>query len=142
MAEVVIWELFDLLVVVGVDVAGVPECFCEDGMHFYSNIPAAEDLPAGLQGPLVGRHQDQINLFLLQLLPRIPTLLLPCLSNAAIHVLLRIRYFLVEILELNALIPAQIAVIGGLVFQKPAVEVGLRMPDEDDILGALLHGYC
>ena len=142
MAEVVIWKLLDFLVVVGVDIAGIPKGFCEDGMNLYSNIPAPEDLPAGLQGPLVGRHQHQVNIFLLQLLPGSPALLLPLLSNAAIDEFPSIRYFLVEILKLNALIPSQITVICCLVLQKPAVEVGLCMPDEDDVLGEMLHGYC
>lgn len=142
MAEIKVRKLFEFLVVVAIDVAGVPKSFCEDGMHFYSNIPSPEDLPAGFQGPLIGRHQNHINILILQLFPRPPTLLLPFLSNAAIDKLLSIRYFFVEILQLNALIPSQIVVIAGLILQKSAIEVGLRMPDEDNILAILLHGYC
>lgn len=141
-AEIIVRKLLEFFVVVAIDVAGVPKSFCEDGMHFYSNIPSPEDLPAGFQGPLIGRHQNHINLLILQLLPRPLTLLLPFLSNAAIDKLPSIRYFLVEILQLNALIPSQITVIVGLILQKPTIEVGLRMPDQDKILAILLHGYC
>lgn len=142
MAEVIVRKLLEFFIVVAVDVAGVPKGLCEDGMHFYPNIPSPEDLPTGLQGPLIGRHQNHTNLLILQLLPRPPALLLAFLSNAAIDKLPRIRYFPVEILELNALIPSQITVIACLILQKPAIEVGLGMPDQDNILGAVLHGYC
>ena len=141
-AEIIVRELLQFFVVVAIDVAGVPKGLSEDGMHFYFNIPAPENLAAGLQGPLVRRHQDHINLFILEFLPRSSTLRLALLRDTAIDELPGIGDLLVEILQLNALIPGQIAVVAGLILQEPAVEVGLGVPDEDNIFAVLLHDYC
>lgn len=133
-AEIKLRKSLHFLLYMSADIAGEPENLSKQRMHFHLNVPSLEDLMTGLESSLMRGDQNDLNLLILQGLPRLFTLLYALGGNPAVDVLPGIGYFLVEIIDLHALVPAEVLeVVEGLVAEETFVEIGLGVTDEDEL---------
>jgi hypothetical protein len=138
-AEVVVREGLRFVVHVAADVAGEPEDLGQQGVHFHPHLPLSEDLTAGLKRPEVRRDQHHVDGLTAERLPGRPALLPPFLRDSAVDVFSGVGDCVVELLDLDALIPGEGGdVVDFLEAEVPLVEVGLRVADEDELLAGLL----
>ena len=112
------------------DVAGEPENLSKQRMHLHPNVPSPEDLMTSLESSLMRGDQNNLNLLVLQDLPCLLTLLYALGGNPAVDVLLGVCYFLVEIIDLHALVPAEVLeVVERPVAEETLIEIGLGVTD-------------
>jgi hypothetical protein len=81
-------EFLHFLLIVIADIAGISKHFCQDGMHFYLHLSTFEYFTACLKGPLMRRHQHNIDIFILKHFPCFLALQFSLFRDAAIDKLL------------------------------------------------------
>jgi hypothetical protein len=93
------------------NITGISKHLSQDGMNFNPHIPPPEYLLAGLQRPVKRWDENYIDFLILQRFPRSFALLYTLLRDRAIDELFGVWYFVVEIIELDAFVPAEIEVV-------------------------------
>lgn len=116
------------------DIARIPKDFSENGMHFHFNTPISKNLIASFKCPLIGRDQNNIDIDIPQRFFCFLALHLSRLGDTAIDELFSIRNSLIELLDLDALVPRKVQIFDGLIVEPPLVEVRLRVTDNDYVV--------
>jgi hypothetical protein len=133
-AEVEFGEGLHLLIDVAANVAGEPEDLGQQGVNLDLDVPALEDLMAGLECTLVRGDKNDIDLFIPEHVPGLLALFLPLLRDPAVDVLLGVCDCIVEVLDLHALVPGEVVqLVDGLVADEALVEIGLGVPNDDQL---------
>ena len=133
MAEVELREVLLLFLDVTADITGEAEDFREDGVHLHTDVASPEDFLAGFERPPVGRDENNVDLLGFEFLASSCTLGLALLGDTAVDVLLGVGDLAIEIGKLDTGLPVHIGVQDFLEAQKAFVEVGLGVPNGNEV---------
>ena len=118
-----------LLLHMTANITGISKHLRQNRMYLDLNIPAPKYLITSLQRPIKRRHQYYIDFLILEHFLGPFALLHTLFSDVAIDELFGVWYFFVEVIELDAFLPADIEVMLFFVVQEALVEFGLGVAD-------------